>query len=449
MRLPIAAPILALTLTALACDPPPGPDVRTPSPPPPPAAETGATSPTSAPASPSADPAPPVTPPAADQLQALAQSSNAFGFDLYQRVRKASGNVVFSPASITTALAMAWGGAKGETAAQMKKVLHLGGMPDEVMSTSGKLAASLEDPGRPITFRIANQLFGEKTYTFEQAYLDKTKAAYGAPIELLDFRGAPEPSRLRVNGWVESQTEKRIKDLVPADGIKSDTRLVLVNAIYFLGDWEHPFEKQSTSNAPFFTSKADKKDVPTMNRTGGYKFVQKDGVKAVELPYKGGAMSMVIVLPDQVDGLEAVERSLDARKLAELGNAMKSERVWVALPKFEVAPAKSLALGEELRALGMQLAFDREKADFTGIANPPKREDRLFIGNVFHKAFVKVDEKGTEAAAATAVVMPRAGSAAPAQPLELKADHPFLFFIRDNASGLVLFVGRVADPMKP
>ncbi len=159
-------------------------------------------------------------------------------------------------------------------------------------------------------------------------------------------------------------------------------------------------------------------------------------------------MSMVLVLPDQVDGLDALEKSFDQKKLADLGNAMKPERVWASIPKFEVAPAQSLALAADLRAMGMQAAFDRQKADFTGIANPPRPDDRLFIGNVFHKAFVKVDEKGTEAAAATAVVMPRAGSAAPAKPLEFKADHPFLFFIRDNASGLVLFMGRVADPAK-
>jgi serpin B len=457
MRSSIAAS-LALVLGALACDPPARPDAQSPSTtntngtaPQPSTPSTGTSSTSStAPASASSAPAastPPVAPPAADAVAKLAQGSNAFGFDLYQRLRKTQGNVVFSPASVTTALAMTWGGAKGDTAAQMKKVLHLDGTADEVMTTSGKLAASLEDPNRPIKFRIANQLFGEKTYKFEQPFLDKTKAAYGAPLELLDFQNAPEPSRVRVNGWVEGETEKRIKDLIPKDAIKPDTRLVLVNAIYFLGDWEDPFEKDKTSKAAFFTTKTEKKDVSMMNRTGGYKYVQKDGLKALELPYKGGAMSMVVVLPDQVDGLDAVEKSLDAKKLADLGSAMKGERVWAQIPKFEIAPPASLDLGDDLKALGMQTAFDRKKADFTGIANPVSAEDRLFIGKVFHKAFVKVDEKGTEAAAATAVVMPKAG-AAPQQPVEFKADHPFLFFIRDNSSGLVLFMGRVADPTK-
>jgi serpin B len=396
---------------------------------------------------PTATPTTPVPPPAADSVAKLAAGTNAFGFDLYQRLRKTPGNVVMSPASITTALSMTWGGAKGETASQMKKVLHLDGTPDDVMKTSGQLAQSLEDPSRPITFRIANQLFGEKAYTFEQPFMDKTKAAYGAPLELVDFKGAPDPARVRINAWVEKETEKRIKDLIPKDAIKADTRLVLVNAIYFLGDWATPFEKERTSPAAFFTTAKDKKDVPMMNAVGSYKGVAKDGLKVLELPYKGDSMSMLLVLPDKVDGLDAVEKSLDAKKLADLGKALTAQRSSVSLPKFEVAPP-SIALAGELQELGMKDAFIRIKADFTGIANPPTIEERLFISHVFHKAFVKVDEKGTEAAAATAVVMAEAGAAPMEPPFQFKADHPFLFFIRDNASGLILFMGRVADPSK-
>lgn len=449
------APVLSLLLGAVACDEPARPDAASPSSTS--AARPSGTAPAaSGPAAASSTPAttstptasaPPVDPPAADAVTKLAQGSNAFGFDLYKRLQKEPGNIVFSPASITTALAMTWGGAKGETADQMKKVLHLEGSADEVMATSGKLALSLESPNRPITFRIANQLFGEKTYKFEQPFLDKAKNAYGAPLELVDFQGGPEAARVRINGWVEQKTEKRIKDLIPKDVIKSDMRLVLVNAIYFLGDWEDPFEKDRTQPAAFFTTKSDKTDVPTMNRVGGYKYAKKDGVQAVDLPYKGGDMSMVIVLPDAVDGLAAVEKSFDDKKLQDLVKSMKGERVLASIPKFEIAPQTSLSLGDHLVEMGMKTAFDRGKADFTLIANPPSPADRLFIGKVFHKGFVKVDEKGTEAAAATAVLMPKAGSA-PMQPIEFKADHPFLFFIRDNKSGLVLFMGRVADPSK-
>ena len=403
--------------------------------------------PSSAPPTASTTPPVPVPPPATEAVAKLATGTNAFGFDLYQRLRATPGNMVVSPASISTALSMTWGGARGETAAQMKRVMHLDGTPDEVMKTAGQLAQSLEDPSRTITFRIANQLFGEKAYTFEQAFLDKTKAAYGAPLELLDFKTAPEPSRVRINAWVEGETEKRIKDLIPKAAIKADTRLVLVNAIYFLGDWEQPFEKESTRPAAFFTSASDKKNVPMMNAAGGYKAVAKDGLKMLELPYKGGAMSMLLVLPDKVDGLDAVEKSLDAKKLDELGKSLTSQRASVSIPKFEVAPP-SIPLAENLQALGMTDAFVRLKADFTGIANPPSVEERLYISQVFHKAFIKVDEKGTEAAAATAVVMAEAGAAPSEPPFQFKADHPFLFFIRDNASGLILFMGRVADPAK-
>ena len=182
-----------------------------------------------------------------------------------------------------------------------------------------------------------------------------------------------------------------------------------------------------------------------MHRTGSFGFAQRDGVKVLALPYKGDAMSMVVVLPDDVEGLSAVEASLTPERLDVLVKALAPQRVAVSLPKFEVNPSAALSLGDLLKVMGMSVAFDRQKADFTGIANPPDPADRLFIGGVFHKAFVKVDEKGTEAAAATAVVMMRA-QAMPVRSVEFKADHPFLFFLRDDVSGLILFMGRVAEP---
>jgi serine protease inhibitor len=376
----------------------------------------------------------------------LARSSNTFGFDLYRRLRQRPGNLVISPASITTALAMTWGGARGETAAQMGKVLHLEGTADEVMSTSGELSRSLQDPTRPVVFRIANRLFAEKKYKLLPAFVEKTRQAFGAPVEPLDFKHAPDPARIHINRWVEEKTEKRIQDLIPPGGVVPDTRLVLVNAIYFLGDWAIPFEHVATRPAPFHLTASQQKDVPTMNRTGAFRVAQRDGVTALEIPYKGGQMSMLLLIPDQIEGLAAVEGALDARKLEALVGELKQERVWLALPKFELKPGASLALGEDLKALGMPLAFDLQRADFTGIASPPDPADRLVIAEVFHKGFVRVDEKGTEAAATTAVMMLRAGAAPMAPPREVKADRPFLFLIRDNASGMILFLGRVSDP---
>ena len=380
-----------------------------------------------------------------DAVRRLARGSNDFGFDLYRRLRDKSGNLVFSPASITTALAMTWGGAKGETAEQMRRVLHLEGAPADVMSTSGKLAAALQDPQSPITFRIANQLFGEKSYRFEQRYLDATKNAYGAPLEPMDFRNGADTARASINGWVEQQTEKRITELLPAKALDDQTRLVLVNAIYFLGDWPEPFAMDSTRPEPFFTAKDVKKDVPTMHRTDMLRFAARDGLTALELPYKGGKMSMLFVVPDAVDGLAAIEQSLDGATLDALVGALTSQLVAVSLPKFKIEPGESLSLGDELQKMGMPLAFDRDRADFTAIANPPEPDDRLYISKVFHKAFVRVDEKGTEASAATAISMARAGGAPP-KPVFFKADRPFLFFLRDNDTKLVLFAGRVADP---
>jgi serpin B len=382
-----------------------------------------------------------------DAAAKLAQSSNAFGFDLYQRLRQRPGNLVISPASITTVLTMAWGGARGETAAQMRKVLHLEGEAGEVMATSGELARTLQEPSRPIVFRIANQLFAEKTYKLVPAFAEKTRTAFRAPIELLDFKKSPERARVHINQWVEGKTEHRIKDLVPPHGVGPGSRLVLVNAIYFLGDWDHPFEPEMTRPEPFYLTASQKTNVPTMNRTGGFRIAQKDGVTALEIPYKGREMSMMLLVPDEIEGLAAIERTLDAKRLVTLMSAMQGERVWLSLPKFEVNPGESLELGEDLKALGMPLAFDLQQADFLGIANPPNPVDRLFLSVVFHKGFVRVDEKGTEAAAATMGGMP-AGAALQASPRRVQINRPFLFLIRDNASGLVLFVGRVSDPSR-
>jgi serpin B len=386
----------------------------------------------------------PGTPPGADVVR-LAAESNTFGFDLYGRLRSDPGNLAVSPASVSMALVMTWAGARGETAEQMGRVLHLGGAPATVLPASGRMASALQDPARGVVFRIANRLFGEKTYKLEPAFLEATQAAFGAALEPVDFKGAPEAGRLLINGWVEQKTEKRIRELVPRAAINPDTRLVLVNAIYFLGDWDEPFKKEATRPGPFSLSATLKKDVDTMHRVDTLRLSERSGLKAVELPYKGGAFSMLVLLPDAPEGLPALEASLDAKSLDEIARGLQPTRVSVSLPRFEIDPQGSIPLGDVLKAMGMTLAFDRARGDFTGIANPESPADRPIISNVFHKAFVRVDEKGTEAAAATAVVMERAG-AAPMKVVEFKADHPFLFLIRDNASGLVLFLGRVADP---
>jgi serpin B len=249
----------------------------------------------------------------------LARSSNAFAFDLWRRFGSKPGNMAVSPASISLAIAMTYGGAKGETASQMKKALHFDDDPAPLAASWGKLSRDLVQPSRPLKLAIANRLFGDKAYRFEPSYLEQTEANFGAPLEAHDFRGAPEPARQHINGWVEKQTNERIKDLLPPQSIMELTRLVLVNAIYFLADWAAPFSKEHTSSAPFSVTATSKKDVPTMHRMATFPLTRADRVSVLELPYQGGSASMIIVLPDRVDGLADLERSISAEKLAHLG----------------------------------------------------------------------------------------------------------------------------------
>ncbi len=384
--------------------------------------------------------------PAVKEPAAFAKGSNAFGLELYRRLEEGTGNRAFSPASVSAALTMAWGGARGETALEMQRVLRLPGPAAEAMRESGRLLAELSRGDRGVTLRVANRLFGERSYRFEASYLEATKAAYGAALEPVDFKHGFEAARALINRWVEAQTERRILDLVPPGGLNADTRLVLVNAVYFLGDWEKPFAREATRAAPFHTSPSAKTDVPTMHQTETFRWMRGDRFQALDLPYARDGFSMLVLLPDAVDGLAGIEDGLSAEALDRAVAALAPTRVEVALPKFEVNPARAVSLSPLLRGMGLSAPFDRDRADFTGIADPPDPRDRLFIGEVFHKAFVRTDEKGTEAAAATAVPMMRVGSVMPSRPVRFVADHPFLFLIRDNASGLVLFVGRVSDP---
>jgi serpin B len=377
---------------------------------------------------------------------ALADGSNQLGFDLHRALRGQPGNFVFSPASIFLALVMPWSGARGATAAQMGKVLHVDGTPEAVLPAAGAMLKGLEEARGTNTLRIANRLFAEKSYTFVGAYLD-SMARFGAPAQQVDFARSPDTARGTINAWVSQQTADRIKDLLPPGSVTKDTRLTLVNAIYLLAAWEHPFSEHATRPAPFYANGGAARDVPTMNTTETFGYAALPGVKVLNMPYAGGALAMTVLLPDERAGVAALEERVDAAQLAAWVGALKPERVAVALPKFKVDPAEPLALSQELSRLGMPLAFDPRRADFTGIAAPVKLEDRLLVNEVFHKAFVNVDEKGTEAAAATAVVMMRATSMRPvSEPKPFVADHPFLFLIRDTRSGLVLFLGRVADP---
>lgn len=378
--------------------------------------------------------------PSAAEVASLVKANNTFALELWPHA--GTGNAAMSPASISMALAMAWAGAKGTTADEMRETMHLEGEIDVLVSQWGRLSYALQDPARPLKLAIANRIYGDAHYQFDTTYFAITRKAFNAPLDMIDFRGDPEAARAKINAWVADRTEQRIENLLPPRSVDAETRLVIVNALYFLADWAEPFAKAQTYDEPFYVGGTRATPVPTMHRQGRYLHAAGDGAALLELPYKGGSAAMYILLPDARDGLAALEKNLGAT-LKALQRKLAEATVLVSLPRFTVDPATSIDLAKPLKALGMKEAFDPAKADFTGIAKATD-SDRLFIGAVLHKAFVKVDEKGTEAAAATAVAMPRGGR--PPQATPFKADHPFLFVIVERTTGLILFVGRVVEP---
>lgn len=367
----------------------------------------------------------------------LVDAQNAFAADLYGHVGKSPGNVVFSPTSIATALAMTSAGANGNTAVQMDKVLHVPAGPFDLHAGYSALLGRLESGGAgDPELRVANRLFGRKGMTFEAAFLATTKAQYHAPLEQLDFEKSAEPSRLFINDWVAKQTNARITDLLPAGAIVADTRLVLTNAVYFKGAWMTAFDKKATRDEAFGAKK-----VPTMHASQHALYAESSDAQVLELPYKrtsaDRAVSMVIVLPRDKDGAT----KLTPKRLFELlgTHGFTSPEVDVSLPKWKTT--MPLELGTTLQALGMTDAFGNN-ADFSRMSKLVP----LKISRAIHKAFVDVNEEGTEAAAATAIVMVKAGAAAPEPKVTFRADHPFVWAIKDQSTGALLFVGRVDDP---
>ncbi|MCA9607394.1 MAG: serpin family protein [Myxococcales bacterium] len=386
--------------------------------------------------------------PTPDQAHLFADASDRFAMDLWQQLRRQEGNLAVSPASISVALAMTWGGARGETADQMARTMHFGGDADAYHAAASAVLSTWNDPDQEAyQLAVANRIFAEQTYVWQDDFLTLTRDDYAAPLEPVDFRTAFEPARARINGWVAQRTNDRIRNLLPEGALDSDTRMVLTNAIYFHADWASQFEATDTYGQEFHAP-GGTHTVPTMHQTHRFGYGTGDGVQLLSMPYQGGDLDMVVLLPNDRAGLGAVEEHLDIDTLRGWMDGMTSRSVIVSLPKFRVDPANPIALDETLPAMGMRDAFDSQRADFSGIADPERNEGlRLFIDHVFHKAFVAVDEQGTEAAAATAVVMAVESAAMlPEDAVTFQADHPFLFFIRDHHSGAILFMGRVADP---
>lgn len=382
----------------------------------------------------------PPTPPAAD-LAAVVQGNNQFALELYVRLRGQQGNLFFSPSSISTALAMTAAGSRGETAARMIRMLHLPQEPSQFDPVFRYLHYHFNTIGRKpgCQLDVANALWGQKGETFLPAFVKLCKDSYGAGLNEVDF-GQPDAARKIINTWVEKKTREKIKDLLPPRVLTKDTRLVLTNAIYFKGDWERSFKKEATKSEPFFRAAGKKINVPMMHRTGDFKYLDGGEFQALELAYRGDDLSMVVLLPKKVDGLDDFEKSLTAAKLAGWLEKLKWTEVALALPKFRMT--REFQLKDVLSAMGMSAAFSPDNADFSGMTG--KKE--LFVSEVLHQAFVAVGEEGTEAAAATAVEAKKKEE--PPEPRIFRADHPFLFLIRDKSTGSILFLGRIADPQQ-
>ncbi len=381
------------------------------------------------------------SPTTSNDPQPQVRGNNAFCFELYQQLREQEGNLFFSPYSISTALAMTYGGARGEAEAEMAAVLHLAGEQDAVHGAFSHLQTQLnaiQDKGK-VQLSIANSLWAQESYPFLDTFLDLTKSRYGAGVRFVDFVGNTEAARVEINTWVEEQTKEKIKDLIKQGMLEPSTVLVLCNAIYFKGDWLNQFKKERTRDADFFVTSEKSIQVPMMNESIIVKFRRFDAFSAIELPYTGNELSMVIFLPEQQDGLAAFEEQLKQETvmawLDDLSNTRPSE-VSISLPRFKTTC--EFELSSVLAKMGMSHAFS--DADFSGMTG----QKDLFISKVVHKAFVDVNEEGTEAAAATAVIMDKSFS----RPLAFRADHPFVFLIRDNATGSMLFAGRIVDPTR-
>jgi len=424
------------------------------------AAACGSAGPTSTPGGPSASPAASAQAAADIELavangvarlkadpaaaKQAATALNAFGVDLYAQIRTADGNLVVSPASIALALSMARAGAKGATATEMDKVLH-SLAADANANWIASLDASLADrtgsfkdqtgQAQQVTLRIANANFAQRGFPLNPDYLKALAERFGAGVQLVDYTTAPETARKAINGWVAGKTEQRIKELLAQGTVDQMTRLVLVNAIYLKAAWLTPFEKSATSPAQFHLADGSTVAVPMMHTGGELAYAKGSGWQAVALPYVGQQLSMLVIVPDDLATFEA---GFNAAKLTTITDGLVTREVILGLPKFGTETKTGLT--DVLTKLGMPSAFAAKTADFSGIT----AADRLFISAVIHQANIDVDEAGTTAAAATAAVM--AGSAAPTDTVTLTVDRPFLFAVRDNVTGAVLFLGRITNP---
>lgn len=400
-----------------------------------------------------------------EKVGQVVAANNQFAFDLYSKYKSQDGNMFFSPYSISTALAMTYEGARGKTAEEMQAVLHFPTDDDVRRAGFAKIHNDLNKPDKKYILNTANALWAQNDFTFLDGYFGTVGRYYGGKVTNLDFKGKTEESRVTINKWVEEQTNNRIKDLIPSGVITEFTRLVLTNAVYFKGDWILKFDKGLTKERDFKINPAKTVKTQMMSLTGENKFnyVETDDLQILEMPYVGNEVSMLILLPKE-GTLDSVESSISSEKLSEWKRWLREELVVeVDVPKFKFDTKYFLT--KDLVAMGMPTAFARPTfvpptdfsgANFTSMTGECCMTGQdcspitcLFITDVIHQAFVEVNEEGTEAAAATAVVMGKATSAGTYKPrYKFIADHPFIFLIQDKTTGTILFLGRVSNPTK-
>ncbi len=374
----------------------------------------------------------------------LVNGNSEFAWDLYQVIKAEDGNLFYSPYSISLALAMTYAGAKGETAKQMADTLHYDLSQTALHPAFNSLALELASRGqgaqgkdeKGFRLNIVNAIWGQKDYKFVSSFLDLLAENYGAGLRVLDFIKDPSASRITINDWVSEQTEGRIKDLIPEGVITPLTRLVLTNAVYFNAAWREKFEESATQNGQFHLVNGSEVTVPMMRKTDSFGYVKSGNVVGVELPYDGNELSMVI-MTNAAGTFVDFEKGLTFSKVNELINGIRYSEVRLSMPKFEFE--SKFGLKQTLQTMGMVLPF-QDNADFTGIST----QSDLHIDDVIHKAFVSVDEAGTEAAAATAVIV--GTTSIPVEQAVVTLDQPFVFLIRDIQTGAIIFIGRVMNP---
>lgn len=370
------------------------------------------------------------------------EAVNRLTFDMYKNLSQSNeGNMMFSPYSVSSALAMTYAGAKEQTAKEMEKVLYYPERNEEnkIHNDFSTLNETFADYEKYFQLSVANSLWAQEDFDFRDEYFKLIKKYYQAALDYLDFKDNPEKARKTINKWVEKATRGKIEDLIPPKGVNELTRLVLTNAIYFKAEWKDQFKEKLTKEDVFYTDNNKKIKTPFMNQKSRMKYIEDESFKAIELSYKGRMVSMVIVLPNKKGNMKAFEKQLNILNYNSKLKEMQYETVQLSMPKFSFSSNYNLT--GNLKQLGIKQAFSKN-ANFSLMTGKPN----VRIDRVFHKTFIEVNESGTEAAAATAVVMMEKTAAPPSDKKIFKADHPFIFFIKDNKTGSILFAGRVMEP---